>query len=771
MKNDVSLLVVEDSPTQAMEIQYFLEDNGYKVLIAEDGEQAFTMLNDFRPDIIISDIVMPRMNGYELCEKIKNNHGLKDIPVILLTSLSEPEDVINGLICGANNFIIKPFDKKIMLSRIKYTLINMEMRKCVTSQIGVKIFFREKEYFLSSERIQMIDLLLSTYEAAVQKNNAFKKANQELEQIKDELEKRVEERTSELSKSNLQLHKEIEERKSVEKALRRSENELAIKNQISRVFITSSDHELFKDVLNIVLKALNSKYGIFGYIDEDGVLVCPSITKDIWEECKIQDKGIRFPRKSWTGIWGKSLVEEKPLYSNEPFEVPEGHIQITRTLNTPIIHSGDIIGNLLVGNKETDYNKSDVQLMEAIASHLAPLLNARLQRDKQAKKRQCLENQLLQTQKMESVGRLAGGVAHDYNNVLSVIMGFTELAMDEKDLTESLHADLEEILKAAKRATDITRHLLAFARKQTIAPKVLDLNKSVESMIKMLRRLIGEDIDFVWSPGAGLWSIKMDPSQIDQILVNLCVNARDAISGVGKVTIETKTISFDTAYCADHHGFIPGEFVMMAVSDNGCGIEKKILNNIFEPFFTTKDLDKGTGLGLSTVYGIVKQNNGFINVYSEPGIGTTIKIYLARHKGNAVKIQRGNTEEILAGHGETVLIVEDDPSILKLARQILDRLGYIVLTQDTPEEAIRLAKEYTGKIHLLVTDVIMPEMNGLELANRLQSIYPNLKRIFMSGYTSNAIAHHGVLDEGVHFIQKPFSKKDLAIIVRKVLDE
>ena len=386
MKNDVSLLVVEDSPTQAMEIQYFLEHNGYKVLIAEDGEQAFAMLNDFRPDIIISDIVMPRMNGYELCEKIKNSNTLKDIPVILLTSLSEPEDVINGLVCGANNFIIKPFDKKLMLSQIKYTIINMEMRKGVTSQMGVKIFFRKKEYFLSSERIQMIDLLLSTYEAAIQKNNDFKKANQELEQIKEELGKRVQERTSELLKSNLHLQKEIEERKSIEKALRRSENELAIKNQISQVFITSPDDELFKDVLNIVLTALISKYGIFGYIDEDGALVCPSMTKDIWEECKIQDKEIRFPRKSWTGIWGQSLIKEKPLYSNEPLQVPEGHIKITRTLNVPIIHSGNLIGNLLVANKETDYDKSDVQLMEAIAGHLAPLLNARLQRDKQAKK-------------------------------------------------------------------------------------------------------------------------------------------------------------------------------------------------------------------------------------------------------------------------------------------------------------------------------------------------------------------------------------------------
>ena len=257
-----------------------------------------------------------------------------------------------------------------------------------------------------------------------------------------------------------------------------------------------------------------------------------------------------------------------------------------------------------------------------------------------------LQAQFVQAQKMESVGRLAGGVAHDYNNVLSVIIGYTEMAMDEVDPAGPLHANLEEVLTAANRATDITRQLLAFARKQTIAPKVLDLNETVEGMLKMLRRLIGEDIDLAWLPGASLWPVKMDPSQIDQILANLCVNARDAIAGVGKVTIETGTVVFDAAYCADHAGFVPGEFVMLAVSDNGCGMDKEMLDKIFEPFFTTKDVDKGTGLGLATVYGIVKQNNGFINVYSEPGKGTTIKIYLPRHEGKAVEIQEESTAEI-----------------------------------------------------------------------------------------------------------------------------
>ena len=382
-----------------------------------------------------------------------------------------------------------------------------------------------------------------------------------------------------------------------------------------------------------------------------------------------------------------------------------------------------------------------------------------------------IEDQLRQAQKMEVVGRLAGGVAHDYNNALSVIMGYTELVMDKIDLAEPLRDDLNEVLKAAKRATDITRQLLAFARKQTIMPKVLNLNENVESMLKMVRRLIGEDITLAWLPGADLQSIKMDPSQIDQILANLCVNARDAIPGVGKITIETKKVTFDTAYCANHHGFIPGRFVMLTVSDNGCGMDKEILDNIFEPFFTTKDVDKGTGLGLSTVYDIVKQNNGFINVYSEPGAGTAIKIYLPQHEDNAIDIQWQNTEDIPSGHGETVMVVEDDPSILKLAEKILKGLGYIVLTANRPKGAIKLVKEHVGEIHLLITDVIMPEMNGLELVSSIQTLYPNLKCVFMSGYTSDAIAHHGVLDEGINFVQKPFSKEDLARTVRTALDE
>ena len=263
----------------------------------------------------------------------------------------------------------------------------------------------------------------------------------------------------------------------------------------------------------------------------------------------------------------------------------------------------------------------------------------------------------------------------------------------------------------------------------------------------------------------------MDPFQIDQILTNLCINARDAISDVGKMTIETGKCSFDEDYCAAYTGFLPGEYVLLAVSDNGCGMDKETLSHLFEPFYTTKVIGKGTGLGLATVYGIVRQNNGLINVYSEPDKGTTFRIYLPRHVGKTAQVQtRGPVEANSRGH-ETILLVEDDPSILEMTTRMLKKQGYTVLSANSPGEAIHLARERTGEIHLLMTDVVMPEMNGRDLAKNLLSLFPHLKRLFMSGYTANVIAHHGVLDEGVYFIQKPFSIKELAAKVREALDQ
>ncbi|WP_319405319.1 PAS domain S-box protein [uncultured Desulfosarcina sp.] len=392
-------------------------------------------------------------------------------------------------------------------------------------------------------------------------------------------------------------------------------------------------------------------------------------------------------------------------------------------------------------------------------------------RKRAEKERVKLEAQFHQAQKMESVGRLAGGVAHDYNNMLSVIIGYTELALEKMASTEPIYGDLQEIYAAARRAEEITRQLLAFARQQTIAPTVLDLNTTLEGMLKMLRRLIGEDIHLTWLPHPDLWPVKMDPSQLDQILANLCVNARDAITYGGKISVETRNVTLDGAYCAGHRGFVPGDFVMLAVSDDGCGIDREKQEKIFEPFFTTKEVGKGTGLGLATVYGIVKQNNGFINVYSEPGTGTTFKIYLPRYDGMITDAMEEKTKPIPKGRGEWVLVVEDNDSVLKLAEKMLTGLGYTVLTAKNRGEAMDLVKRHTQQIQLLIVDVVMPEMNGRELTNQILGLCPNVQALFMSGYTADVIAHHGVLEEGVNFIQKPFTTHGIASAVRKVLDE
>ncbi len=382
-----------------------------------------------------------------------------------------------------------------------------------------------------------------------------------------------------------------------------------------------------------------------------------------------------------------------------------------------------------------------------------------------------LQAQLLQSQKMESVGRLAGGVAHDFNNMLSVVLGHSELALDRLTPGDPLYSDLLEIRKAGERSADLTRQLLAFARLQTVDPRIIDLNDTAAGMLKMLQRLIGEDVDLVWIPGPSLWPVRMDAAQIDQVLANLCVNARDAIEGVGRITIETGNVTLDEASCAGRPGFRPGEFVRLSVSDDGCGMDEHTMDHIFEPFFTTKGMGQGTGLGLATVYGIVKQNDGIISVRSEPDGGSTFEIYLPRAaRGPGQGGSSPDDEEIPGAHGETILLVEDEPALLQVGRAMMRQLGYTVLTAGSPGAALQVAEQHDGDIHLLLTDVIMPEMDGRELAAHLTGLRPGLKCLFVSGYTADVIGHHGVLDPGVHFMQKPFSLRDMATKIRETLD-
>ena len=374
-----------------------------------------------------------------------------------------------------------------------------------------------------------------------------------------------------------------------------------------------------------------------------------------------------------------------------------------------------------------------------------------------------LEEQLQQAQKLDSIGRLAGGIAHDFNNMLGVILGRTEMIMDDADASLPWHEDLLEIHRAADRSANLTRQLLAFARKQTVLPQSVDLSKKISGTLSILRRLIGENIELSWRPGLDIWTVRIDPGQVDQILTNLCVNARDAIVGNGQICIDLYNVSLS----GDLHSYTKeeqaGDYVVLSVSDNGCGMTEKVLGNLFEPFFTTKALGKGTGLGLATVYGIVKQNKGFIRVKSAPGGGSTFSVYLPRFISPGENRLESPPAVSLAGRDrQTVLLVEDEPAILTLIETMLIRLGYKVIAASTPNLALQLAADHQGQIDILLTDIIMPEMDGLRLSEKIVALQPAILRIFMSGYTDDIIADSGALGETLNFIQKPFTKKELA---------
>jgi two-component system cell cycle sensor histidine kinase/response regulator CckA len=387
--------------------------------------------------------------------------------------------------------------------------------------------------------------------------------------------------------------------------------------------------------------------------------------------------------------------------------------------------------------------------------------------------RRKLEMQFLQAQKMEAVGRLAGGVAHDFNNVLSVILSYAEMIAADLQPDEPLRADVEEIVTAGVRATDLTRQLLAFSRQQVLETRVLDLSQLLAKMEKLLHRLLGADITLTMLPSSGLWNVKADPGRIEQIVMNLAVNARDAMPRGGELTIETGNVDLDDEYASTHHEVRAGAYVMLAVTDSGVGMDQKTQARIFEPFFTTKVVGKGTGLGLATVFGIVKQSGGHIWVYSEPGEGTTFKIYFPRVLGaaDAVDARPAESPPAESSRGsETILLVEDDDQVRVIAQNILRRRGYVVLVASNGGEALLACEKHGARIHLLLTDVVLPRMSGRQLAERLTPMRPEMRVLFMSGYTDDAMVQHGVLDSGMAFLEKPLTPMSLARKVRETLD-
>jgi PAS domain S-box-containing protein len=534
-----------------------------------------------------------------------------------------------------------------------------------------------------------------------------------------------------------------------------------------------SVEELLRMTLDEVEELTESSIGFCHFLMDNQKM--PSL--QVWSTntenhvCRMHQHEGGHPSLNESAVWFDAIKEGNPVIHNDYAtlmnrnEMPEGHPFVKRELVIPVMQGKKLRAILGVGNKHSLYDDEDIR----VASTLASVAWDIVARKRAEISLQNIEETLNQAQKMEMVGQLAGGIAHDYNNMLSIILGHAELALERVDSSHVTYSDLEAIQNAANRSAELTRQLLAFARKQVINPEVIELNAIVDGMLAILKRLIGEDIALIWTPETRPTRVKLDPSQVDQILVNLCINARDALTGQGRITIETSLLCNCKHNSDAHHSFaLHGDYITLSVTDNGTGIDPKNLPHIFEPFFTTKQIGKGTGLGLSTVYGIVKQNQGYIECKSTPGSGTTIKVHLPCYNDRDEKFKK---EEVTAVDKakDTILLVEDEPDILLLSKKMLEQYGFTVIAASSPHDAIRIAEEFNNGIDLLITDVILPEMNGCDLSKQITSRYPQIKTLFMSGYTNDVIVHHEVLDEGINFIQKPFNIKKLIMMVKKML--
>ena len=557
-----------------------------------------------------------------------------------------------------------------------------------------------------------------------------RKREDELREAQDNLEQRVARRTADLVAKKEELEKEVAERKRAEEALIISQKHLVHLFTVIPTVVYTLDPES----LAITWVSPNIMR-VLGYTPEEAL------------------------KPSW---WRQHLHPE----DREKAMIAGGEIRAK--------YHVELEYRFKKKDGEYIWIRDELLMVPDARGNPVEIVGARIdasERRQMEEQRRKLEAQLYQARKLEAIGTLAGGVAHDFNNLLTTILGHAGMLLMELRKDDPLYEDMIEIKKAGERGADLTRRLLAFSRKETRRPELLDLNQTVGEMEKMLRRLIREDIELVISPGRDLGPVYMDPTQMDQIIMNLVVNARDAMPDGGTLTIETANVELDRAYFWEH-GIEnqPGSYVMLAVTDTGIGMDEETKAQIFDPFFTTKDRRTGTGLGLATVYGIVKQNRGYIWTYSEPGQGATMKVYLPR-AGEVLEPRRSGDMEAEGGltGTETILVVEDNEQVLSMTLKILDRYGYRTLAARAGDEAVRVSRDFEGKIHLLLTDVIMPGMSGKELAERLRSERPDMKVLFMSGYTQNIIIQKGVLPADIHYIQKPFSTEGLARKVRESL--
>jgi PAS domain S-box-containing protein len=655
------VLIVDDNADQLTLVSRLLVNAGFQVQTAPDAQSGFDLALREEPELVISDVTMPLINGFEFCNMIRGNETLSTTPVLLVSALQiDTESIVEGLHTGANDYLEIPYDPAVLIAKAH----------------------------------RLIDL------------------NRVVED----------------------LHKEKERMRF---AIAAARSGLWEWNMVTGNLFWSDDLQ----------KIHGMKPGDFGGDIESFIAQVHEEDREFVEHSLNQTREIGC----------EHLIQYRIVWPDGGMHWVEGRGAVIRNRRGQPVQMIGLCTDITERKEAETFLKASHEELE-------------MRVEERAAEHRKLEEQLQQSQKLEAVGRLAGGIAHDFNNLLTAIIGYSQLSLRRLPESSPIRPHLDEIKLAGDRAAALTRQLLTFSRKQVLQPKVLDLNAIVSEMEKLLLRTIGEDIDLRTALGPNVGNVLADPSQMEQVIMNLVVNARDAMPQGGRLTIETTREFLDKSYAQQHVEFSPGPHVLLAVSDTGTGMDADTQEHLFEPFFTTKEEGKGTGLGLSTVYGIVKQSGGNIWVYSELGHGTTFKIYFPFAAGPADPlIHQSPSAELMAGT-ETILIVEDHEVVRRLVVEVLGASGYQVLEAESPEAALSLCHDHPENIQLLLTDVVMPGMSGRDVAIRAAALHPEMRILFMSGYADQAIVHHGVLDEGTNFIQKPFSPHALAIKVREVLD-
>ena len=746
-----TILIVDDNEQNLYLLRTLLGGKGYTVEEARNGQEALDRAQQAPPDLIISDILMPVLDGFALCRRWRSDEALRDIPFVFYTATyTDPKDEELALGLGAARFIIKPAEPNEFLGILEKVLYEHGQGQVV-----------------APHEHDNDDVVY------------YQKYNQALVH-------KLESKMLELERANRALEAEVRERQRAEGAERRSrEVSEAIARSSLRFLETGSKPAMAQVVVEHAVRLSGARIGVLIEVDpgQDGpggqILAASEMAwstikgTQLYEEARrlLREKG-RYPIAVSDSLIFQPFHRGETVVSHRPSEEqvwlgtqPEGHPVIDSFLGVPLKVGDQVLGMIAVANCPEGFNTQTCRDLEALATTAAlALLMARAEEHRVA-----AEARLRQGQKMEAVGKLAGGIAHDFNNLLQVVLGYGEVVLDALDPSAPVRSEMEQVYGAAERAAELTRQLLTFSRQQESDPTDLDLNEVIGTLVKLLHRIIGEDVEVAVIMGQALSLVHADPGQIEQMLMNLVLNARDAMQDGGRLTIETENVFLDEEYHEAHSWAKPGRYVLLIVTDSGVGIEPEVLPRIYEPFFTTKPPGEGTGLGLATVHGIVKQHKGLIHVYSEPGLGTTFKVYLPVVEEPAAAA-REPVEGPPSGGTETILLAEDEEGVRQLTTRFLETAGYTVLSASNGEEALRVLEDCSEQIDLALIDVVMPRLGGREVVRRIRTRWPEMKVLLTTGYGVAGWAPEHAADEPVGVVTKPYGYSTILRKVRNCLD-